>query len=101
MIMKSLNFQSAGAKKGAAQRRADAAIEKAQASDMGMAAKRTPAKKGRGQSRGGQVNKKLRASIELSGASLQEMDDGKGFTTNAARELQQKKEKQPEKEKEK
>ena len=62
---------------------------------MGMDVKKSPAKKGRGTSRGGQVNKKLKASLELSGASLNDMDEGKGFTTNAAREMQTKKEKQP------
>ena len=100
MILKSMNVDAANAaRKGAAQRRAEAAVEKQQAKEMGIETKkRSTSKKSKGQSRGGLINKKLRASLELSGASFQDMEEGKGYSTTAARDLQAKsKEKQPQK----
>ena len=92
LAMKSLNFEASGAKKGAAQRRAEAAKERDAAKEMGLTvAKKSPAKgKGKGTSRGGLINKKTKASFELSGASIQEMEDGKGVSTQAAKSLQEK-----------
>ena len=50
--------------------------------------KRSPAKKAKGQSRGGLINKKTKASFELSGASIVESEEGRGLSTNAAKEIQ-------------
>ena len=55
--------------------------------------KRSPAKSSKGASRGGKVNKKDRASFELSGASVADMEEGKGISTQQAKEMQQKKDK--------
>ena len=44
---------------------------------MGISAKKkSPAKKGRGASRGGLINKKNKATFELSGASIADMESG-------------------------
>ena len=50
--------------------------------------KRSPAKKGSGASRGGIISKKERSTFELVGASVTASEEGKGYSTNAARELQ-------------
>ena len=55
-------------------------------------AKKSPVKSkgGRGASRGGLINKKTKATFELSGASITEMEEGGGVSINAARALQEK-----------
>ena len=92
LAMKSLNFEAAGKGKGAAQRRAEAAKAKAEEKEMGIAttAKSRTAKKARGASRGGLINKKNKATFELSGASIAEMEEGKGASTSAAKAIQEK-----------
>ena len=71
LAMKSLNFEASGAKKGAAARRMEIAMEREAAKEMGITVKKkSPAKKGRGSSRGGLINKKIKAGFELSGASI-------------------------------
>ena len=91
MSLKSLNFQAAGKKQGAAERRAQAAIEKAQAEEMGLTVKkRTPAKKGKGTSKGGLINKKNKATFELSGASITDMESGNQVSTQASKDIQAK-----------
>ena len=69
MAMKGLKFEDAGNKKGAAAKRAESAIAREADKDLGIK-KRSPAKKGSGSSRGGLINKKTKASFELSGASI-------------------------------
>ena len=88
LALKGLNIEAAGGKKSAAQRRAAASAEKEANKELGIQVKkRSPAKKGKGTSRGGTINKKTKASFELSGASLADAEEGKGYSTNAAREI--------------
>ena len=94
LAMKGLKYEMGGQKKSASQKRAEAAAEREAAKEMGIAIKRTPAKKARGSSRGGQVNKKLKATMELSGAGIADQEAGKGATLNAAKELNKKPEKE-------
>ena len=43
------------------------------------------AEKKLGVSKGGKLNKKTRAAFEMTGASIADMEDGKGFGTDSAR----------------
>ena len=94
LAMKGLKFEVSGQKRSASQKRADQAAEREEAKELGIAVRRTPAKKARGSSRGGQVNKKLKATFELSGAGIADQEAGKGATLNAAKELNKKPEKE-------
>ena len=62
--------------------------EKEYEKEMGFTVKkRTPARKAGGSSKGGHVNKKTRASFDLSNASMKDSNSSTGYSTNAAREL--------------
>ena len=88
LALKGLNVEAAGGKKSAAQRRAAAAAERETEKELGIAAKkRSPAKKGSGSSRGGMLTKKTKTAFELSNVSVADAEEGKGYSTNAAREL--------------
>ena len=87
MAMKGLKFEDAGAKKGSAAKRADMAIAREADKELGIK-KRSPAKRAHGGSRGGLINKKTKASFELSGASIVDAEEGRGHSTNAAKEIQ-------------
>ena len=87
MAMKGLKFEDAGSKKGAAAKRAEMAIAREADKELGIK-KRSPAKKAKGSSRGGLINKKTKASFELSGASIADAEEGRGLSTAAAKEMQ-------------
>ena len=61
---------------------------------MGIEARGSKVKKAKGASRGGHVNKKARAAFELSGASIADYESGRAASTDAAREMQKKPEKE-------
>ena len=90
VTLKCLNFSAGGGKKqGAAERRAEAAIQKSQAQELGVPVKkRNPAKKKGGASKGGLLNKKNKAAFELGGASIADMESGNQVSTNASKEMQ-------------
>ena len=86
--MKGLKFEEGSAgKKSTSQKRAEAAQRREAEKEMGIQTKkRSPAKGGSGSSRGGHVSKKIKASFEMSGQSIQDMEEGKGLSTNSAKE---------------
>ena len=94
LAMKGLKFETGGNKRSASQKRAEKAAERDELKEMGIAIKKSPAKKARGSSRGGQISKKLKATFELSGAGIADQEDGKGATLNAAKEINKKPEKE-------
>ena len=54
---------------------------------MGLGGARSPAKgKGKGKSRGGLVNKKYQAEFELTGMSLEDMEQGKAASVTGAKD---------------
>ena len=64
--------------------------------DLGIAARGGRGGGGKkGQSKGGQIGKKARAAFDLSGASIEAMGDSGVASTNAAKALMEKKDKQP------
>uniref|UniRef100_A0A7S3FSX3 MRPL25 domain-containing protein n=1 Tax=Strombidium rassoulzadegani TaxID=1082188 RepID=A0A7S3FSX3_9SPIT len=95
-LVKALNFAEQGGKKASMASKASSQAQKDLNKSIGVESKKPTSKKSRGASKGGNVNKRLRASFELTGASINDMDAGKGYSTQAARDMQVKeKEKQP------
>ena len=93
LILKSLKFEESGGSRSKSAKRAAAASEKQDEKDLGIeqSNRKSPAKKGKGASKGGNLNKKTRAAFDLAGASIRDMEEGKGASTNAAMDLQKKK----------
>ena len=60
---------------------------------MGIETRGAKSSKRGGISKGGLINKKYRASFELGGATIGDFESGKGATIDAARKLQEKKDK--------
>ena len=65
------------------------AVQREVSKELGIHDKKNPTNKKRGgSSRGGQINKKTKASFELGGANVKSAEEGKGFSTTAAKDLQ-------------
>ena len=94
LSLKSLAFEQKAGKKGAAEKKAVSAAPSTDKQAEGQVEVKKSGKKGKGSSKSGLLKKKIRASFELGGASIADMDGGKGVSTQAARELQVKKDKQ-------
>ena len=86
LVMKGLSYEQTGGKRSASARRADAAAEREAAKDIGISVAKRKSTGKRGVSRGGQINKKTRASFELSTASIEDSETGKGHSVSQAKE---------------